>query len=162
MLSQKPASGLSASEPLRAFYTARRFQPAWTGGVIEQQMAREARAVLARAHEQGLSDEDYEVPADIHPGRGPEAAEYDLALSDAVLRYAHDVRTGRVQPKDIYEDAGLPASNFDAAAELAHAARNHSLTKFFADLPPPHPEYRRLPWRSQNIARSRTRGAGHR
>jgi murein L,D-transpeptidase YcbB/YkuD len=60
------------------------------------------------------------------------------------LRYAQDVRVGRKRPRDIYRDVDLPKSDFDAAQALNEALQRHSLTAFLADLPPPHPEYRRL------------------
>ena len=129
---------------LVAFYRARNFQPAWTGGLSEQAMARDARSQLARAHEQGLNDEEYAAPSGGAVPSGDRAAAYDIAFTDAVLRYARDVRTGRVRPKDVFEDVGLPAPDFDTGLELARAVRNHALPRFFASLPPPHPEYRRL------------------
>ena len=54
------------------------------------------------------------------------------------------MRTGRVRPDDIYEDAELPALSFDPAEELTQAVANHSIASWLADLPPPHPEYRQL------------------
>jgi murein L,D-transpeptidase YcbB/YkuD len=78
------------------------------------------------------------------PAAGREAAEYDLSLTADLLRYANDVRVGRKRPRDIYRDVDLPKSDFDAVQALNEALRRHSLTEFLADLPPPHPEYRRL------------------
>ena len=151
LLSRKPAyasaSSLQTNQVL-AFYQSRNFQPAWSGDAQAGDMAGEVRAVLARAHEQGLSDDEYKSSRDgsgLAPGsEGAEAAGYDLALTDAVLRYARDVRTGRVQPSAIYEDAELPAARFDAVADLNQALANHGIAKFLAALPPTHPEYRRL------------------
>jgi murein L,D-transpeptidase YcbB/YkuD len=78
------------------------------------------------------------------PATGREAAEYDVSLTADLLRYAHDVRVGRTRPRDIYRDVDLPKHDFDAARALNEALQRHSLTEFLADLPPPHPEYRRL------------------
>src|SRR5262249_51492456 len=125
-------------------YEARRYQPVWSGRVLEEQMAREALAILSRAHLQGLNDDDYRVPRIARPARGAEAARFDVALTEAVLRYSRDVRTGRVRPKDIYTDVALPPLRFNAAAGLSQALRRRSLTQYFSDLPPPHPEYDRL------------------
>lgn len=151
LLSGKPASASASSlqtNQVLAFYQARNFQPAWSGDAQAEDMAGEVRAVLARAHEQGLSDDDYKL---LRNGSGPtpgseatEAAQYDLALTDAVLRYARDVRTGRVEPNAIYEDIELPAVQYDAAGDLNKALANRAATKFLAALPPTHPQYRRL------------------
>jgi murein L,D-transpeptidase YcbB/YkuD len=137
----------SPSQPDRvlAFYEARNFQPAWTGGAQEDEMAGEVRAALARAHEQGLNDEDYKLAQDgSSPAPGAAAAQYDIALTDALFRYSRDVRTGRVRPNDIYDDVILPAPRFGVIADLTHALGNHAIAKFLADLPPLHPEYREL------------------
>src|SRR5258708_5481477 len=109
-------SNLQANQVL-AFYQSRNFAPAWSGDAQAGDMTGEVRAVLVRAHEQGLSDDDYKLPRDDSgptPGADvAEAARYDLALTDAVLRYARDVRIGRVDPSAVYEDIELPAPRFN-------------------------------------------------
>jgi murein L,D-transpeptidase YcbB/YkuD len=109
-------------------------------------MAAAARETLDRAPEQGLRAQDYYVPAPPPPGltRGGDVLGYDVALTRAVLRYARDVRTGRVRPNDVYKDVGLPASTFSAAAYLQRALDTATPESFLEDLPPSHPEYWRL------------------
>jgi murein L,D-transpeptidase YcbB/YkuD len=149
LLAKKSGSESGASSranQVLAFYQSRNFAPAWMADTQED-MAGEVRAVLARAHEQGLSDDDYKLARNDSGSTASdstEAAQYDIALTDAVLRYAHDLRTGRIEPNAIYEDVGLPVARFDAVADLSKALANHGIAKFLADLPPPHPEYRRL------------------
>ncbi len=126
-----------------AFYQARNFAPAWSGGAEEEKTAAEIRVVLAKAHEQGLRDEDYKLTRD-RPPPGASAAAYEITLTASVLRYAHDLRSGRAQPNSVYDDIELPAAGFDAVAALTKALSDHSTAKFLADLPPSHPEYRRL------------------
>ena len=139
------ASGMPSHwDQVVKFYQARNFLPAWQGSADAQEAAGEIRAVLARAHEQGLRDEDYKLSQGSGRAPGAEAAEYDLAVSDAMLRYARDVRTGRVRPDDVYEDVILPASSFNPAAALSEAIGSHAIGKFLAGLPPAHPEYRQL------------------
>ena len=145
----------SVRQALLSFYASRQFRPVWSGGVLEQERAEEALAVLARAEDQGLRSEDY-LSRGIESSRGSrsgrEAAEFDLSLTDAVLRYARDVSIGRVRPNDVYRDVKLPAPNFDAIDVLNRMLRSRSISVAFADLPPPHPEYRRL---AQAMARYR-------
>lgn len=136
-------SGKQSREML-AFYHAREFKLAWSGGPLEEQSGRQTRVILARAHEHGLRDEDYQSPEYTRPLSTHEAARYDLALTEAVLRYAHDVRAGRIRPNSIYKDVSLPADDFDAVAELNRAIQNHAVAEFLDALPPPHPEYQRL------------------
>ena len=140
-----PAATQGRQDPVLAFYKARNFLPAWTASPEQKEEARKVRALLARAHEQGLRDEDYKAPQDrAEPISDAQAAAYDVALSDAVLRYAHDVRTGRVRANDIYKDVILPDSQFDAFSLLGKALTDHSSADFLANLAPPHPEYRQL------------------
>ena len=132
---------------LARFYEAHDFQPVWSGSAEAASMAGEVRATLRKAGEQGLRTADYAATAsrwNAAPAAGREAAEYDLSLTADLLRYAQDVRVGRKRPRDVYRDVDLPKSDFDAAQALNEALQRHSLTEFLADLPPPHPEYRRL------------------
>jgi L,D-transpeptidase YcbB len=145
--SESASGSTSQANQVLAFYQSRNFQPAWTEDAQDVEMAGQARDVLARAHEQGLNDDEYKLSRDAlgTPDSEPaKAAAYDLALTDAVLRYSRDVRTGRVQPNAIYEDVALPAPRFDAAADLTRALADHAIAKFLAELPPSHPEYRKL------------------
>jgi murein L,D-transpeptidase YcbB/YkuD len=129
-----------ANPDVLAFYKARDFRPAW----IDDSKVAELRTVLGRADEQGLRNSDYAPPAAIRPGSAVESARHDIGLTQAVLRYARDVRTGRFRPDDIYSDAGLPARVYDAPAELNRALETNSLPRYLADLPPQHPQYGRL------------------
>ena len=129
---------------LLAFYEARKFQATWTGSASGEHMAVKLRAALAQAHEQGLRDDDYKLPPEAHPAPGAEAAQYDIALTGAALRYARDVHMGRVLPIEVYSDAEFPATQDDIAAGLAAAAGNGQISSYFDGLPPAHPEYRRL------------------
>ena len=108
-------------------------------------MASAIQDVLARAHEQGLRDEEYKLDRQNADFRSASArAQYELALTAAVLRYSHDVRTGRFPPKGVYDDVELPDSNFDAVAALNQAQQNGSVKDYLSDLPPQHREYRAL------------------
>ena len=136
----------SVRQLLLSFYEQRTFEPAWTGGTAERDRANEVLEVLAHAEDQGLRSQDYASPVKWGgaPIAGKEAAEYELALTEAALRYARDVSIGRVRPSQVYEDAQLPARHFDAVGVLARMLDSVSMSAALADLPPPHAEYRRL------------------
>jgi murein L,D-transpeptidase YcbB/YkuD len=149
--SQRENSFASMSDSVRrqllSFYEEREFRPVWSGGPSEQERAEQAFAALMRADDQGLRSQDYLSPKfdwSTRPTQREEAAEYDIALTDAVLRYARDVAIGRVRPNDVYRDAQLPAPDFNPVDELRRMLRRGSISASLADLPPPHPEYRRL------------------
>ena len=145
---------MSGAQPdVLAFYQAREFRPAWTGGKDDEAAIADIRTALGSASEQGLRNADYSLPRDARPAQGADAARYEIAVTSVVLRYARDVRTGRFRANDIYGDASLPAPAFDGVAELNRAIVRGSLKHYLADLPPSHPEYRRL---AAALARYRT------
>jgi L,D-transpeptidase YcbB len=130
---------------LRPLYAARDFAPIWSASPEAATDAERARTALAGAAEDGLDSNDYCCVAPWpRPKTGRDAAQYDLTLSAMVLRYAHDLRLGRLPPGTVYADASLPAQHFDAASALGTALRTGSLDRFLVDLAPPHPEYQRL------------------
>lgn len=136
-----------AASAVYAFYAARDFRPVWTGS--EEARTRAARALFALRHadRQGLSSADYLVPMPRPHGRSKAAraaAAYDVALTDALFRYAHDVSLGRVAPYAVYKDVRLPIRTFNVGQALGDALDDDGLDRFFADLPPPHPEYGKL------------------
>ena len=138
------------SEPKRdalAFYESRQFRPVWT----DEKAVAEVREALRHADEHGLRNADYALPAGMQRAPGRDAALFDIALTDAVLRYARDVRTGRFP--DIYPDAELPQANYDFGAELRRALESGSVARYLAELAPSHPEYHRL---AGALARYRT------
>jgi murein L,D-transpeptidase YcbB/YkuD len=144
-------AAMSAQSPLQiqilSFYSARDFTPAWSGSEAAETMGAAVREKLQFAYDQGLRPADY-VSKLAHwpapPEGGAEAALYDLAVSEALFRYAADLRTGRVYPSDVYKDVRLPARDFDIAALLTTALNRADIDAFFANLPPPHPEYQSL------------------
>jgi murein L,D-transpeptidase YcbB/YkuD len=148
LLSQQaqPQAGMPARlDPASVFYKARNFVPVWSGGAEQEEAAAKIRAILSRAHEQGLRDEEYKVAQEeSQRAPGAEAAAYDLALTRAVLAYSRDVSTGRVWPGDIYDDVILPVPGFNAATELTKALEDHAVAKYLTGLSPPHPEYGQL------------------
>src|SRR5882724_9231111 len=83
-------AGTALSDPIVALYEIRDYRPAWTSDT-QQDVVAQIRTVLAKASEQGLRANDYRLPPEAHPAPGREAAAYEIAISDSLLRYAHDV-----------------------------------------------------------------------
>jgi murein L,D-transpeptidase YcbB/YkuD len=131
------------SAGLPCFYERRGYAPAWIGTQADALLG-----TLSRATEDGLNPEEYHA-AGLRQlaaqARSPaELSELDLLLTDAFLRYAAHVQSGRVDPRDLYSDcqASPPATDLPAVLESALGAGN--LQQVLADLPPPHEDYRRL------------------
>ncbi len=136
------------SDPLQAqlqrFYAARDFRLAWSGSSEARARLASVVVTLQHADRQGLHPADYAVDVErsvVQPQAGRIAALYDLAITTSLLRYAIDVRLGRVDPKAVYSDAALPPQNFDAAVELEAALKKGRLDMFLSGLPPQNPQY---------------------
>ena len=141
---QQNTSLSQLQKDVQSFYAAREFRPAWTGGSANEDMAADAAATLARASQQGLRVSDYGAgltKGERPPERGADGAKRDVALTEALFRYAYDVRLGRVRADDFYNEVRLPAASFDPAAALNDALGRRDIEEFLADLPPPQPEY---------------------
>jgi murein L,D-transpeptidase YcbB/YkuD len=79
------------------------------------------------------------------PANADTAVERELLLTDALLRYAVDLRAGRVRPTAVQPDWGLPLpKREDPIRELADAIEAGSLSAWLEALAPPHEGYARL------------------
>ena len=121
------------------------FQSIWTQGPEAESNRQIAITTLSRSNEQGLDPADYSYALNIwNAERGMSIFEREILLSDAVLRYAVHVHTGRVNPNDLSDLVELPSANFDAVNALTSAVKFGPLDEFFLELVPPHKEYSRL------------------
>ncbi len=74
-----------------------------------------------------------------------DAAEIELLLTDAFVRYATEIRAGRRIPGYTEPDWAIVTPRFDAVATLTQALREPaSFAAVLASLPPPAPDYRAL------------------
>lgn len=139
-IAAEPGRDTEIVAALTGFYQGRDFRPAWTED--ERRNARGAAAieVLRRAGEDGLEPGDYTV--DLTRGG---AAAIEVGISRAVLRYACDLRAGRVTP-DPADDGGfyLPRRPKPLCAALAGAADAPDIAIYLAGFAPKSPEYARL------------------
>ena len=119
--------------PLRAFYQAHGYVPAWN-----KNDAAVLQGVLARAGTEGLDPGNYQISQEKDGAAG------DLALTRAALAYIRDVREGRPALRSLDDDVALPASGYDAVSELDGALASHRLAAFLSALPPPAPQYAAL------------------
>ncbi len=133
---------------LRRFYQPRGYAPVWGPEAGGGERASLLVQALAEAGIHGLDPGDYHVHA-IHARRtgpgGQNALERELLLTDAYLRYATDVRTGRVRPEQVEPDWGIAPPSFDAVNALARAlGAPQVFAAELASLPPPGAGYARL------------------
>jgi murein L,D-transpeptidase YcbB/YkuD len=137
---------------IKAFYEARDYRLAWSGSDEAAEHAAAVKLLLTHADHQGLRNKDYMSSLarwSDAPQGGQDAADFDVAMTGALFRYAFDVRLGRTNPRQIYKDVRLPTKQFDVATALDTALRDGTLSDFLAELPPPHPGYH---WLSEALA----------
>ena len=152
-LLERPADLRAGDQPvdtqaLKRFYRSRGFAPAW--GVDDGGRKRAALllAALAAADAHGLDPGSYHLDA-IGVRREPpderDATLRELLLTDAFLRYATHVHSGRVRPEQVDADWGIATGPFDAVASLTRALREPTAFPLVLDsLPPSATEYARL------------------
>jgi len=99
---------------------------------------------LAQAETHGFAHNAY-TPAGLDAAlasRDPGARRQgQAALVGAVLRYAHDVRVGRLGPSDFPHLWGLRPQPYDASAEFVAAVNQDRLGPWLDSLPPPYTGY---------------------
>ena len=135
------------SSALKLFYGLRHGEPCWSGNPVAETAALSAIAALEHADREGLVPQDYHADnalmrsTDTSP---VQAAEREILITDGILRYAHDVHSGRAELRALDKDVDLPASAFSAPVALDAALQNGRLPAFLDELAPPHPQYAQL------------------
>jgi murein L,D-transpeptidase YcbB/YkuD len=150
-----------APDPLFDFYASRNFSPAWSGSDSNGDAATDVMTALSHADMQGLRVQDYSTTARkwrTPPESGPEAAAFELSLTTDLMRYAADVRLGKINPTRVYSDVDLPPGTFEFVSALNSALRRRRIEKFLADLPPQEPEYRGLVQGLENYRQQQSQG----
>lgn len=125
-----------SSDPVRRFYEARQWQPAWTGARADQLVT-----ALGEAPRHGLNPDDF-VDQKALQAKG---AAREAAFTGAALGLAEALGRGRADPARLREPFTLARAKFDAPAALQAAiAQGGDLTAWFATLAPDSARYRAL------------------
>jgi murein L,D-transpeptidase YcbB/YkuD len=146
-----------ASESVRAFYAERGFEPAFVGADVPDDRLPTAIDMFCRSWTHGLIpeiylsdslrsrlaaafDESAESGSDEARGLG----DLDVALTSALIRYASDVVTGRVDPREVSSTWNAPLHRIDPASVVAGALEDDSLESIPARVSAMHEQYERL------------------
>jgi murein L,D-transpeptidase YcbB/YkuD len=118
----------------------------WSGSETAGAGARLVLETLGHAEREGLDVRDYryEQLSAMHLHNGEDKAAFELLLTDSLMRYSRDLRSGRARSVELEWDSGIASVGFDYGGALASAAANGTLSSFLVDLAPKHPEYHRL------------------
>lgn len=140
------AAAASADPAVSDFYKARDYAPIWTG---EDAAARRSAlfGTLARAGDHGLPTRRYDVAALtalLAAARTEgDRARAEMALTRAYLDYAHDVKSGVLDPRSI--DAGIVREIVrPEPGALLSAITGPDPVQVLRDLPPKAPQYVQL------------------
>jgi murein L,D-transpeptidase YcbB/YkuD len=121
--------------PLRDFYRERGYRLAWTPTTAERLLG----DIQGFAQAEGLQPEHYAVPA------GAGETERDLMVSDALLRFARDLATGRVTPTRTVGGMGPEVRpSIDGTKILRDLASGKDIAAMAQALPPAYAGYHRL------------------
>jgi murein L,D-transpeptidase YcbB/YkuD len=117
------------------FYEARGWQPAWN-----EATARSLVEAIGQAPVHALDANTFLGEA----GRSDAPAAREAGLSLAALSYAEALARGRVDPKRLHADYGIPRPNPNLAAGLNQAVQQGQVAEWLAGLAPQDEEYRML------------------
>ncbi|WP_245261566.1 murein L,D-transpeptidase [Ancylobacter sp. FA202] len=109
-------------EALTAYYTARNFQPAFTGEGGLAPLGQVALDTFAAAGAEGLDPADYAVAPLPANADAAQLAETEMRLAATTLLYARHVQSGRFDPKRLSKDVDPSPTVPDSAAVLARVA----------------------------------------
>ncbi|KPK48051.1 MAG: hypothetical protein AMJ84_13875 [Acidithiobacillales bacterium SM23_46] len=132
---------------LAPFYVIDRAVPLWVTDAGPGARAERLREALDSAGREGLVPANYRFGEIERHWQAPAPAAQaclDLLLTDAIRRYASDVHSGRIDPREA-DPAWYPRpAPFQPAEALRAAWSEHAFAAFLHDLPPPHMGYQRL------------------
>lgn len=129
---------------LRSFYLSRGGAPVWVAANGWSDRAVKALDVLAQADAWGLDAQDYPQPLLPEAANVLERAEAEVALSLAVVRYAHDARGGRIDPSSLSLWLDKAAEPVFATTVMIDIISSDDMAAVMRDMHPPHPQFERL------------------
>lgn len=135
-------------DTLRSFYEQRAYQAVWIGADGKPNaMAHALKAALKNAGTQGLNPDDYWDSSleQMYTAKKIEQAwiTFELAASEALVRYATHLSTGRFDPTEIDTDIKFTRKKFTDYAELNAAVTGGAsvLASALERFAPSHPRY---------------------
>ena len=138
----------AASHDVRSFYAPAGFTPAWTRNGRPTAQALAVIAVLENADAKGLDAADYgggQWSARVAALRNEhELAAFDVALTSSLMRYASDVRVGRVRPEAVEFALDAAANRIYLPAFVARVANAADAGAVISSIEPQHDDYHRL------------------
>nr|WP_281389746.1 L,D-transpeptidase family protein [Pelagibacterium limicola] len=137
------------AEQLYYFYGARHFAPLWlvedeTGRTVFTPAAQGVVDLFGRAHLEGLDPTDYLTPALDIPAamNDPQRlAALEGEFSAAMLRYAQDARSGRLDPRSVSGNIDVPIKRVNEKALLERLSASRDPAAILQTFHPAHREF---------------------
>src|SRR5262245_37070456 len=133
-------------ELVSSYYDDPANPPIWVANGALTPAAAELLAALSAADEDGLDPEDYLTRAIMETetvGGDQDAAGYEMAMSQAFLSFARDLRAGRTSQDVSASNIVIPRKPVDAVAWLT-LVREEGVEAALQKLRPDHPQYFQL------------------
>jgi murein L,D-transpeptidase YcbB/YkuD len=141
---------IALPERLQEFYTRRGFRAAWDNARNAEQL----RRALAESYDEGLDPKDYHLPlledlaAQIARSTATNAvrAQYDVLLTEALLRLAYHLSFGKVDPQtfDAQWNYGRTLASVDVSRKVEEALAAEDIYQRVQALKPTHSLYTKL------------------
>jgi murein L,D-transpeptidase YcbB/YkuD len=134
-------------QSIRAFYTARNFEPVWTDGDRLRPDAWFAIDSLVRSHEDGLLPGEYhldEIYLNLDQAGQETLQPVELLLTDGMLRYLRHLRAGRLEPQAADPKWHISRPAVNPVALLTAVMESPSIHDALQQLIPSHVGYLRL------------------
>jgi L,D-transpeptidase YcbB len=138
---------IALPERVQEFYTRRGFRAAWNSARNAEQLQR----ALAESYQEGLDPKDYHLPlledlaGQIARGAATDAlrAQYDVLLTEALLRLAYHLSFGKVDPQtfDAQWNYGRTLASMDVARKVEDALAAEDIYARVEALKPAHSLY---------------------
>ncbi len=128
---------------LRQWYDETGFQPLWIGPNGANGKARDFLVTLRLAEREGLVPGDYPIH-EIETRMAASPAEAELLLSNALVNYLSDLRTGRLSAKTTYPALFTQPGEIDRLAILRKAREVAEIGRTIDSYTPTNPIYQRL------------------
>jgi len=129
-------------------YAERQYRPLWLDDGHPSPAVREIALRMATSRVDGLDPRNYPLPTvAVTPAQAPseeQIASADLAISKTLLRFASDLRNGRLAPAAVDRKWDIDGDGFDAVAWLSEALGAGDPVAALDGLVPAYPVYGHL------------------
>jgi murein L,D-transpeptidase YcbB/YkuD len=136
--------------PVQTFYDDRNDEIAWTRDGQPTAQAKAFTQAFKEADKKGLNPEDYDSSrwdgrVQALASKADDAiAQYDVAMTIAVMRYVSDLRIGRLNPQHFNFDINAESKKYDLPEFVSdNAVDAEDVPKLIASVEPDNEEYRK-------------------